>query len=57
MIRDFIYPASDRTQSIIAQLRQRLLVQIMKADSREDAKKLGANANFLSMLVPFGVSI
>lgn len=56
MFRDFIYLDIDRTQSIIAQLRQGLLDQIMEGKLSEDSKRLGATANFLTMLIPFSAS-
>lgn len=56
MFRDFIYLDTDRIQSIIAQLQQGLLDQLMEGETKEKSKTAGATLSFLSMLVPFGAS-
>lgn len=56
MFREFIYFDTDRVHSIIAQLRQGLLEQVMQGNAREDSISASATANFLSLLIPFNVS-
>jgi hypothetical protein len=55
--RDFIYLDIDRVQSILAQLEEGLLTDIIAGKEREVAGKGGAAAGILSQLLPIGISI
>jgi hypothetical protein len=52
MYRDFVYMDSDRIQSIIAQLNEGVLTQIMTGKAKELTGKLGIAASVLSHLLP-----
>ena len=53
MYRDFIYLDTDRIQSIISQLNEGLLTEIMSGKNTEMSAKVG----FLSQLIPVSASI
>ena len=56
MYRDFIYLDTDRIQSIVAQLREGLLDQVIEGKSEEVSGGLRLSANLLALLVPFNPS-
>lgn len=56
MFRDFIYLDIDRVQSIIAQLQQGLLNELMEEKTEEVKGKATAAMNLLAMLLPVSVS-
>jgi hypothetical protein len=55
--RDFIYLDIDRVQSIIAQLEQGLLTDIITGKGKEIVGKGEAAAGILSQFLPVGISI
>lgn len=56
MFRDFIYLDVDRIQSIIAQLQEGLLEQIIEGKNDETSTDMGLKASLLSLLIPIGFS-
>lgn len=56
MYRDFIYLDTDRIQSIIAQLQEGLLDQVVEGKNEEVSGGLRLTANLLSLLIPFSAS-
>ena len=56
MFRDFIYLDIDRVQSIIAQLQEGLLEQIIEGKTDETSANMGFRASLLSLLIPIGFS-
>lgn len=57
MFRDFIYLDTDRIQSIIAQLQEGLLTEIITADKEEVAKNAGISFGVISQFLPFSFSV
>lgn len=57
MFRDFIYLDTDRIQSIIAQLQEGLLTEIITGDRREIAKNAGLSFGIISQFLPFNFSV
>ena len=55
MYRDFIYMDSERVQSIIAQLNEGLLTEIIAERTKEITGKLGAAANVIANLLSFNL--
>lgn len=56
MFRDFIYLDTDRVQSVIAQLQEGLLEQVIKGGTKETSGDVGLTASLISMLLPVGFS-
>jgi len=56
MFRDFIYMDIDRIQSIIAQLQQGLLNEVLEGKTEQTAGKMQMATNLLAMLLPVSVS-
>ncbi len=56
MYRDFIYLDTDRVQSIIAQLQEGLLDQVIEGKNEEVSAGTRVTANLLSLLIPFSAS-
>jgi hypothetical protein len=54
--RDFIYLDTDRLQSIIAQLQEGLLDQVVEGKNEEVSGGTRLTANLLSLLIPFSAS-
>ena len=53
MYRDFIYLDTDRVQSILAQLNEGVLSQVMEGKAKEATAKVGATAGLLAQFLPF----
>ncbi len=56
MFRDFIYLDIDRVQSILAQLQQGLLNELMEQNTKESKERATASLNLLAMLLPASIS-
>jgi len=56
VFRDFIYLDIDRVQSILAQLRQGLLKELMEANTKDSKEKATAKVSLLAMLLPASIS-
>ena len=56
MFRDFIYLDINRVQSIIAQLQEGLLNEVMEGKTNQTAGKMQMATNLLAMLLPVSVS-
>ncbi len=56
MFRDFIYLDTNRVQSIIAQLHEGLLEQVIEGETRESSGSAGITMSLLSLLIPVGFS-
>lgn len=56
MFRDFIYLDIDRIQSILAQLQQGLLSELMEEKTEEVKGRATAAVNLLAMLLPVNLS-
>ena len=56
MFRDFIYLDTDRVQSIIAQLQEGLLNEVLEGKTNQTAGKMQMATNLLAMLLPVSVS-
>ncbi len=56
MFRDFIYLDIDRIQSILAQLEQGLLSELMEEKTKESKERATATVNLLAMLLPASIS-
>lgn len=56
MYRDFIYLDINRVQSIIAQLQQGLLNEMLKGENKQTTGRMEMAVNLLAMLLPASVS-
>jgi hypothetical protein len=56
LYRDFIYLDTDRVQSIISQLQEGLLEQVVKGETEEISGGVRLSANLLSLLIPISPS-
>lgn len=56
MLRDFIYLDINRVQSIIAQLQEGLLNEVLEGKTNQTAGKMQMATNLLAMLLPVSVS-
>jgi hypothetical protein len=56
VFRDFIYLDIERVQSIIAQLQEGLLTEIVAGESKELSGKFGLSAGIVSQFLPIGLS-
>lgn len=56
MFRDFIYLDIDRVQSIIAQLQEGLLNEVLEGKTEQTSGKMQMATNLLAMLLPVSVS-
>ncbi len=56
MFRDFIYMDVNRVQSIIAQLQQGLLNEVLEGKTEQTSGKMRMATNLLAMLLPVSVS-
>lgn len=56
MFRDFIYLDIERVQSIIAQLQEGLLTEIVAGKSKELSGRFGLSAGIVSQFLPIGLS-
>ena len=56
VFRDFIYMDINRVQSIIAQLQQGLLNEVLEGKTNQTTGKMQMATNLLAMLLPFSVS-
>ena len=56
VFRDFIYMDINRVQSIIAQLQQGLLNEVLEGKTNQTAGKMQMAANLLAMLLPVSIS-